>query len=175
MIARHGIVEQRSQRAGAVRCHLAESLQGPPRLRAFCSVTGMNLQRGKVELVKIILRLLADRGGELFFLLGKIALRMSEPAGHHVKSCAVAIGGRDAFQRLARNVKLPKTQRSRGKVELAVWIFWKPARNFSTPRYGFFPVLFFCRISQNVESGQRTGMTRPNFPTDLRGFAKPAL
>ena len=60
----------------------------------------MDLQRCEIELVQIILRFFFYGSGELFFLLGKISFRTSQPACNDVKGGPVTITGRNLIRAL---------------------------------------------------------------------------
>ena len=111
VIARHGVIQQRPQRAGAKRSEFAESVE---RLACFCAlfrIAGVDLEGREIELVEIVPWLFLNRGSELLLLLGEISFRAGQPTRDNVKSGPVAIAGGDLTQRFSREIELPKAQR----------------------------------------------------------------
>ena len=152
IIAFHCIVKQRPQHACSVRSHLAKSLEGITRFRAFGHITGANSQRGEVELIKVIGRFFLYRGCELFLLLGKIPFRASQPACNDVKSCPVSISWSDSIERFSRQVEFSKAQGRGSEIELAVRVFREQSCDLFAPRDSLFEIFFLRYLRQNVES-----------------------
>ena len=94
----------------------AKSLEVFARVLALFRVFGTNLQCREIELIEVVLWFFLYRGGELFFLLGKITFRARQPACNDMKGCAVTIVRRDSIKRFSREIELPKAERSGGKL-----------------------------------------------------------
>src|SRR5262249_46632094 len=107
----HSSVQQCSQRASPVQSHLAESLQRIARVAAFFRVLRTNLQYCEIELIKVVVWFFLYRGGELFFLLCKVAFSACQPTCNDMISCALPIFWMDPIQRFARNIELSKSER----------------------------------------------------------------
>ena len=110
VIASHSVVEQCSQRAGAERSDLSESIEDGAGFCALFRVVGLNLQRRKIELVEVVTWFLLHGCGELLFLPGEISFCAGQPARNDVKSGAVTIIGDDIIQRFSCEIDLPKAQ-----------------------------------------------------------------
>ena len=110
IVSCHSVVEQSSQRAGAERSDFTESIERGACFCALLSISGLDLQRREIELVKIVRWLFFYRGGELLFLLGKISFSASQPARNDVKSGAVTIVREDIIQGFSCEIDLSKAQ-----------------------------------------------------------------
>jgi hypothetical protein len=122
-------------------------------------------------LIKIIRRLLSDRGREMHFDIGVVALGAGQPTGHDMVGGAVALRRRHMLERLARGIELAKTERGGCEIELAIEISRLEPGDLRAPGHGLRAVLLLARFRQNMKSREGIMMK----PQDLPGRARGAV
>ena len=156
--ALNGVGEQRAQCARAKLGDFGQTIQSRTSVRTLFGVRRPDLEHSEVELIKIVVRFLFDRGGKLQFLFGDVTLGARKPAGHDVIGGFFAVAWGNIGKGMTRGIELSKTQRGRGKIQLTLEIVVAQTGDLCAPGNGGIAVLFFGRFRQSIKGGQGIGL-----------------
>jgi hypothetical protein len=116
------------------------------------------LEHSEVELIKIVVRFLFDRGGKVLFLFGDVTLGARNPAGHDVIGGFFPVSWGNIGEGPTRGVELSKTERGGGEIQLTLEIVVAQTGDLRAPGNGGVAILFFGRLGQSIKGGQGIGL-----------------